>query len=56
VHALGLAGRVDEARAAAADIRRRMPDYRSDDFLRAFRFDGGVQALLREAGARVGLG
>jgi DNA-binding SARP family transcriptional activator/TolB-like protein len=56
VHALVLAGRVDDARAAAADIRRRMPDYRSDDFLRAFRFDGGVQALLREAGARVGLG
>jgi DNA-binding SARP family transcriptional activator/TolB-like protein len=56
VHALVLAGRVDDARAAAADIRRRIPDYRSDDFLRAFRFDGGVQALLREAGARVGLG
>jgi DNA-binding SARP family transcriptional activator len=55
LHALVLAGRLEEARTFAAAIRSRVPDYRTDDFLRAFRFEDGVQALLREAGARVGL-
>lgn len=55
LHALMLAGRQEAARALATEIRNRAPGYRSDHFLRAFRFQAGMQAVLREAGARIGL-
>jgi TolB-like protein len=55
LHALILAGRQEPTRALAAEIRGRVPGYRSDDFLRAFRFEAGMEAVLRDAGARVGL-
>jgi tetratricopeptide (TPR) repeat protein len=48
------AGRVDEARAAVADIRRATPRYGIDEFLGAFRFDGDAVALLRHGARRIG--
>jgi len=55
-HCLALAGRVDEARAAAAEVRRRMPGYRAEDFLTAFRFSGEAEGLVRRAATLIGLG
>ncbi len=54
-HCLALAGREDEARKFAASIQRAHTGYRVDDFLRAFRFDAGGEALVRQAARRIGL-
>jgi hypothetical protein len=50
-----LAGREAEARKFAASIQRAHAGYRVDDFLRAFRFDAGGEALVRQAARRIGL-
>ncbi|MCG3190169.1 MAG: hypothetical protein LKCHEGNO_02786 [Burkholderiaceae bacterium] len=55
-HCLALAGRLDEARAVAAQARRRVPGYRAEDFLTAFRFSGEAEAAIRRASALIGLG
>jgi DNA-binding SARP family transcriptional activator/TolB-like protein len=55
LHALVLAGRLEAGGALAAEIRNRVPGYRSDDFLRAFRFEAAMHAVLRDAGARIGM-
>jgi TolB-like protein/DNA-binding SARP family transcriptional activator len=54
-HCLALAGRLDEGRAFAASIRKAVPDYRTADFLDAFRFAPETAARFRQAGKRIGL-
>lgn len=56
VHCLGLAGRIDAAHRTLADLRRTLPGYGTEDFLRTFRFEADAEALFREAARRVGLG
>lgn len=46
-HCLALAGRLDEARAVSALLQQRLPGYRTDHLLEAFRFGPDAQALLR---------
>lgn len=53
---LALAGRVEEGRAFAASIRRTLPGYGVEDFLRTFRFAPDAAALYREAARRLGMG
>lgn len=53
---LALAGRVEDGRAFAATIRRTLPGYGIEDFLRTFRFAPDAVALFREAAKRLGLG
>src|SRR4029453_16677109 len=48
-YSLALAGRLDEARAHAAEIGRRFPGYRIDDFMKAMQFDAEGAALFSEA-------
>ncbi|HEU5293369.1 MAG TPA: transcriptional regulator, partial [Burkholderiaceae bacterium] len=55
-HCLALAGRVDQARAITATIHNRVPGYRVDDFLNAFRFGADAELLIRRAAALIGLG
>lgn len=55
-HCLALAGRHDDAQRVMAAIRARVPGYRVDDFLGAFRFDGEGTALIRRAAPQLGLG
>uniref|UniRef100_UPI00168B6839 tetratricopeptide repeat protein n=2 Tax=Geminicoccus harenae TaxID=2498453 RepID=UPI00168B6839 len=50
-YALALAGRVAEARAQMAQLRRSLPGYRIDDFLRAMRFAPDAVQLFRAAAA-----
>jgi len=52
-YSLALAGRLDEARAHAAEISRRFPGYRIDDFMKAMQFDAEGAALFGEAAKRV---
>jgi TolB-like protein/Tfp pilus assembly protein PilF len=52
---LALAGRLDEARAYFATIRRLLPRYSIDDFLTAMHFDRDGEALFRDAARRIGL-
>ncbi|RWB22342.1 MAG: transcriptional regulator [Mesorhizobium sp.] len=54
-HCLALAGRQDEARNFAAAIRNTWPDYRADDFIATFRFDGEGEALFRNGAKLIGL-
>ena len=54
-YCLALAGRLDEARALLAAIRRTRPDYRVDDFLAAFQFEPDAAALFRKAAKRIGM-
>ncbi|HVM83033.1 MAG TPA: transcriptional regulator [Candidatus Binatia bacterium] len=56
LHCLALAGRLDEARAQFAAIRKARPDYCADDFFAAFRFQPEAEALFRAGAARIGLG
>jgi pentatricopeptide repeat protein len=51
IHCLGAAGRLDEAHALWAQLRRRNPTYRMDEFLSSFHFAPDARALL-EAGAK----
>jgi tetratricopeptide (TPR) repeat protein len=52
---LALAGRLDEARAQLASIRRTLPRYRVDDFLTAMRFAPEGERLFREGAKRIGM-
>jgi tetratricopeptide (TPR) repeat protein len=54
-HCLALAGRVDEARTLTATLHQRVPGYRVDDFLGAFRFGGDGEALVRRGAKLIGL-
>jgi DNA-binding SARP family transcriptional activator/TolB-like protein len=54
-HCLALAGKLDEGRAFAASIRRALPQFCADDFLRTFRFAPDTAALFREGARRIGL-
>jgi TolB-like protein len=54
-HCLALAGRIDEARAFVASIRKTLPQYRIDDFLATFRFTPDAEALFRQGARRIGL-
>lgn len=53
---LSLAGRLEEARAVAAAIRRERPGYGVEDLLGAFRFAADREQLVRAAMQRVGWG
>jgi DNA-binding SARP family transcriptional activator len=53
--ALALAGRLDDAKAGMGAIRRTVPNYTVDDFLRAFRFDERGAALFRKGADFVGM-
>jgi TolB-like protein len=55
-YSLALAGRLDEARMCAAGIRKVLPNYSVDDFLRTFRFDEAGAALFRKGAKRLGAG
>jgi hypothetical protein len=46
---------LDEGRAFAASIHKALPQYRTEDFLDAFRFETDTAALFRQAGKRIGL-
>jgi len=54
-HCLALAGRLDAARTLVATIHQRVPGYRIDDFLSAFRFAEDAEALIRRAAKVIGL-
>ena len=47
-YSLALAGRVEEARTHFAEIRKRIPGYRIDDFLTAMQFAPDGAALFRQ--------
>jgi thioredoxin-like negative regulator of GroEL len=55
-HCQALAGRLDEARAMLATIRKTAPDYRVDDLLATFRFAPDAAALFRKGAKRLGIG
>jgi len=52
-YCLALAGRIDEARAQAAAIRRKLPRYAVADFLAAMQFGADDAALFRQAANRL---
>jgi TolB-like protein len=52
---LALAGRLDEARAYLASIRKTLPRYRVDDFLTAMQFAPEGERLFREGARRIGM-
>jgi DNA-binding SARP family transcriptional activator/TolB-like protein len=52
---LALAGRLEDARAGLAAIRRTVPTYTVEDFLRAFRFDERGAELFRKGARLVGM-
>ncbi len=52
---LALAGRLDEARAHLAAIRKALPRYRADDLVAAMRPTPEGEGLFREGARRVGL-
>jgi len=52
-YSLALAGRLDEARFHMAEIRRRFPTYRVDDFLAAMQFAPEDAALFRAGAKRI---
>jgi DNA-binding SARP family transcriptional activator len=52
-YCLALAGRLDEARAHMATIRKRLPGYRVEDFLTAMKFAPEGVALFRKAARRI---
>ena len=54
-YTLALAGSLDEARANAAALRRKVPGYRVEDFLNAFRFDDHGAALFLKGAKRLGM-
>jgi DNA-binding SARP family transcriptional activator/Tfp pilus assembly protein PilF len=51
---LALAERLEEARGWVARLRSRMPSYRVDDLLRAFRFTAETEGLFRRGARRIG--
>ncbi|MDR6950929.1 DNA-binding SARP family transcriptional activator/TolB-like protein [Ancylobacter sp. 3268] len=54
-HCLALAGRIEEARAHVARIRRQNPHYRGDDLLDTFHFAADEKARYRGAASLIGL-
>lgn len=54
-YCLALAGRVEEARAFMATIRKSLPAYGFDDFLGTFQFPADTAALFRQGAQRIGL-
>ena len=54
-YCLALAGRLDEARAHLAAIRKTLPGYRIDDFLTAMQFAPDGAALFRQGAKRAGI-
>lgn len=54
-YCLALAGRLEEARAQMAAIRKRLPGYRVDDFLTAMQFAPESAELFRQGARRIGL-
>jgi DNA-binding SARP family transcriptional activator len=52
-YSLALAGRLDEARAQLASIRRARPHYGIADFLSAMRFSADGEELFRKAAERI---
>jgi TolB-like protein/tetratricopeptide (TPR) repeat protein len=54
VFSLALAGRLDEARAYLARIRKTLPGYRVEDFLKAMQFAPDGAKLFRESAKRIG--
>jgi tetratricopeptide (TPR) repeat protein len=52
-YSLALAGRLDQARLHMAEIRRRLPTYRVDDFLAAMQFAPEDAALFRDGAGRI---
>lgn len=54
-HCLASAGRTDEARAITALIHKTHPDYRVDDFLKAFRFAPDAVPIYREQASTIGM-
>lgn len=55
-YSLALAGSLEEARAQAAAIRSRLPQYSITDFLSAFRLDAQGAQLFGEGARRIGMG
>lgn len=55
-YSLALAGSLDAARAQAAALRKALPHYGIEDFLRAFRLDPKGAALFRQGAQRIGMG
>ena len=55
-HGLALVGHDDEARAVAASIHARLPDYRLASLLAAFHLREDAAALLRQVAPRIGMG
>jgi TolB-like protein/Flp pilus assembly protein TadD len=55
-HCLAIAGRLEEARAFTALIHKTQPQYRVDDFLRAFHFTSEAAALFHKGAKRIGIG
>lgn len=53
-YCLALAGRLEEARAQMAAIRKRIPGYRVDDFLTAMQFAPESAELFRQGARRIG--
>jgi TolB-like protein len=54
-HCLALAGRIEEARAFATEIRKTRPHYHADEFLSTFHFSPDTAMLFRKSGKRLGL-
>jgi DNA-binding SARP family transcriptional activator len=54
VNCLAAAGRLDEARSVVVSLRRTAPNYRQDDFFRAFRFSPETQDSFRRSADRIG--
>jgi DNA-binding SARP family transcriptional activator len=54
-HCLALAGRIDEANAFAASIRKTLPHYCVNDFLATFQFTPDTEAVFRQGAKRIGL-
>jgi DNA-binding SARP family transcriptional activator/TolB-like protein len=52
---LALAGRLDEAQNYVAILRRQVPSYGLEDFLKAFRFEPSGAALFRDGARLLGL-
>jgi tetratricopeptide (TPR) repeat protein len=54
-YCLALDGRLDDAGTYLAAIRRRLPDYRVDDFLTAMQFAPDDASLFRDGARRIGI-
>ncbi|APH70214.1 hypothetical protein [Aquibium oceanicum] len=54
-HCLALAGRQREASAYTLTIHAMLPDYRTTDFLDAFRFTKEVEVMFRSLSGQIGM-